>query len=310
MPASIKPYRASLFVQGLHSLQAITKHQETPDVTIYRDGLGNLLEQLKIFVKAGRFEYFALKKSNDRVEFYDRCGNEILDEQEMPLAEAAVMLPPQQLLTTHSEVLSQAIPLIKSPTEWAVFEAHAGYAAARRSNYYTMLDQVLGFLRYMGANRVSDKDRAHVYVLESYLYPWAVSILVVDLDQASVRTQELYKKYINWIQKGWPLHERHHRAELERTLAGCRYDRLSNWLTNVRMIRHPSEDEMRFQFVLQSIPLRLRSELAGIFVDKAYPKFWLTPGGVEELSDENVRMISDQVGEPMDQLLAKPLWCP
>ncbi len=303
-----KPYRSSLFVQGLHSLQAITKHQETPDVTIYRDSLGNLLEQMKIFVKAERFEYFALKRSNDRVEFYDRLGDEILDEQKMPLAEAAVMLPPQQLNTTHVEVLNQAKPLIKVPTEWVVFEAHAGYSAAGRSNYYTMLDQVLGFGKYTGTDRVTDRDRAYVYVLESYLYPCAVSILVVDLDQASVRTQELYKKYIVRTQKRWPLYEPHHRTELERTLAGCRYARLSNWLTNVRMIRHPSEDEMRFQLVLQSIPLRLRSELAGIFVDKAYQKFWLTPGGVEELSDEAVRMISDQVGELMDQLLVKPLW--
>lgn len=296
-------YFRSIFLPGLYALQCVSRVSGAPDVTIYRENLDALVgdtktSQLALMKAQKRFSFFVLRHTRDRGDCYDKRGRLITVEAEKPASYATAMsaLP---VRCDNGALARQSTWLLSNPTVCGSFEAHSGQSAADRGNFYTMLDQLLNQAR-------NDKDRENIYVL-SHHSPCPRSVLVADLTKTTDRTQELFLDYFRRIQKGWPLHDVHHKTELARTLSSCRYGDLRAWLKGVRMRTTLGEDPHRFDLVLSSIPLQVRFALAKVFVEVIYQKVMLVEGGVEKISDEDVYQRAAEIGAAMDHLLATPM---
>lgn len=294
-----KSYRPSLYIPGLYSLQAVSRDAAAPDVTIYRENLDSLLAWKQEMVTGKRFSHFALRHATDRTDFFDRLGRGLADDVGVPVPQAQPMLA-QDLGASRMALLGRVPWLVERPTYCAGFEAHAGCSAATRSNFYTMADRIINLAQ-------ADADRVHVYVLGCNLSPYTVSAMVADMSKVTELTQGVFLDCFKRVRSGWPLQAAHHRTELARTLAGCRYTQLCEWLVEVRALTRPSETAARYRLVLGALPNSLRLKLAQVFVDHAYPEFVLEPGGVETLPPEAVAIIAPRVGPSIDQMLAIPL---
>lgn len=296
-------YFRSIFLPGLYALQCVSRVSGAPDVTIYRENLEALVgdtktSQLALMKAQKRFSFFILRHTRDRGDCFDKRGRLVTVEADKPVAYATAMSA-SPVRCDNGSLAQQSTWLLPNPTVCGSFEAHSGQSAADRGNFYTMLDQLLN-------QAGSDKDREHIYVL-SHHSPCPRSALVADLTKTTDRTQELFLDYFRRIQKGWPLHDVHHKTELSRTLSSCRYGELRAWLKGVRMRTSSGEDPHRFDLVLSSIPLQVRFALAKAFVDVFYSKVLLVEGGVEQIADADVYHRSAEIGAAMDQLLATPM---
>lgn len=297
-------YFASIFVPGLYSLQCVSRVSGLPDVTLYRENLDALVGKNSLLSKLRsekRFSFFVLRQAMDKFDFFDKSGRLISNPSEKPKALPQSMS--SQPLSFKNDALLQHIGwLIPQPTICGSFEAHAGQSAAARGNFYTMLDQLVNLAP-------SDKEREHLCVLTHH-WPCSRSLLVADLSMAAPRTQEVFLDYFRRIKNGWPLHEQHHKDELARTLAGCRFGQLRNWLKTVRMKLNPAEDADRFDMMLTALPVQTRLDLAVILVGEVYKRFSLPDGGVEHLSDDVVEAHAESIGKRMDGLLRAPVLMP
>ena len=245
-----------------------------------------------------RFAFFVLRHSVDRADYFDKKGRPINEAAEKPVAYATVMTS-AALRCNNDTMTRQSTWLLANPTTCGSFEAHAGQSAVDRGNFYTMLDQMVNLAP-------TDKDREHIYLL-SHHSPCPRSVLVADLTKTTARGQELFLDYFQRLQKGWPLCDKHHKTELARTFASCRYGELRTWLKGVRMQTVPTEDPERFDLILSSVPLQVRLCLARVFVHAVYSKVKLATGGVEKISDDDVYSRSNDIGCAMDHLLATPI---
>lgn len=296
-------YFRSLFLPGLYALQCVSRVSGAPDVTVYREDLDSLIggtkgSQMTLMRSHKRFSHFVLRHSLDRADYYDKKGRLIREEAARPVAHVTAMSA-APMRCDNGELAEQTSWLVASPTVCGSFEAHAGQSAAERGNFYTMLDQMLNQAK-------SDRDREHIYVL-SHHSPCPRSVLVADLTKVTERSQSIFLDYFRRLRDGWPLCEKHHKTEMARTLSSCRYGELRRWLKGVRLALSPDEDSVRFDLVLSSVPLRIRYELARVFVEIVYPKFRLAPGGVEQLEDCDVEARTHEIGAVIDQLLATPI---
>lgn len=296
-------YFRSIFLPGLYALQCVSRVSGAPDVTVYRENLTALVgdpktSQLALMSAQKRFAFFVLLHSVDRADYFDKKGRPISDAARMPVAYATVMTS-AEVKCNNDAMVRQSTWLLASPTVCGSFEAHAGQPAVARSNFYTMLDQLVNLAP-------TDEDRENIYLL-SHHSPCPRSVIVADFTQTTTRGQELFLDYFQRLQKGWPLCEKHHKTELARTFASCRYGELRSWLKGVRMRTSDSEDPDRFALVLSSVPLQLRLGLARVFVHAVYAKIKLVTGGVEQISDDDVYNRSAEIGFAMDQLLATPI---
>lgn len=298
-------YSASIFIPGLYSLQCVSRTSGLPDVTFYRENLDALVGSKSLLseLKGGkRFAFFVLRQASDKCDFFDKGGRLLVDdpfEKPEPLPR---FMSGQALSLKNDDMARHIAWLLPQPTVCGSFEAHAGQSAADRSNFYTMLDQLVNLAP-------SDKEREHTCVLTQH-WPCPRSLLVADLTLAAPRTQEVFLDHFMRIRKGWPLHEQHHRDELARTLASCRFPQLSRWLKTVRMQRNPSEDPERFDLVMASISAQTRLDLATILVRAVYKKFILSAGGVEQMPDDVLIAHADAIGGRVDELLGKPVLMP
>jgi hypothetical protein len=296
-------YFRSIFVPGLYSLQCVSRTSGAPDVTIYRQdldqlvggGKGSFLHRMRA---SKRFEFFILRHSKDRVDFFDGNGRVLPPGHRVP-----EVMPTSMAKTSvrcdNASLAAQSSWLMPRPTVCGSFEAHAGQSAAERGNFYTMLDQMLNAAK-------NDNDREHIYVL-SHHEPCPRSVLAADLTKVSDRVQGVFLDYYRRFSKGWPICAEHHSTELARTLSSCRYEELRRWLRAVRALTDPSDDLSRFEMVLMSLPLSVKFGLARILVREVYSEFTLAEGDVERLSDEVVIARHKEIGASVDQLLAIPL---
>jgi len=296
-------YFRSIFLPGLYALQCVSRVSGAPDVTIYRENLDAIVgdtktSQLALMKAQKRFSFFVLRHTRDRCDYFDKNGRLITVEAAKPTS-CVTAMSTSPLRCDNGALARQSAWLLPTPTVCGSFEAHSGQSAADRGNFYTMLDQILNQAR-------NDKDRENIYVL-SHHSPCPRSVLVADLTKTTDRAQELFLDYFRRIQKGWPLHDVHHKTELARTLSSCRYGELRAWLKGVRMRTSASEDPHRFDLVLSSIPLQVRFELARVFVEAIYQKVMLVEGGVEKISDDDVYHRAAEIGASVDQLLATPM---
>jgi hypothetical protein len=280
-------------------MQAIARDPADPDITIHRESLADTLVWKQEMVKTRRFSHFSLQHATDRCDFYDRLGRGVATPGNTPRASPQPMSP-LTFPPVRMQLVKQVPWLVKLPTYCAGFEAHAGCSAAIRSNFYTMTDRVINMAG-------SDADREHVYMVGSNSSPHAAAVLIADLTKVSEQTQSVFLDFFQRIRSGWPLQASHHRTEMARTFAGCRYARLSQWLLRVRMRSRPEESKDRFEFLLLSLPNALRLKLAQMFVAAAYQEFTIAAGGVEELSDAALDALVYQLAPQLDQLLAIPL---
>ena len=288
---------------GLYSLQCVSKTSGAPDVTVYREDLDSLVgpaktSQLSMMKAQKRFSFFVLRHAVDRCDVYDKKGAIIRDAAGHPESYSTAMSP-TPIVCNNAQLAAQSTWLLAVPTVCASFEAHGGQSAAARSNFYTMLDQLLNMAK-------SDKDREHIYVL-SHHSPCPRSVLVADLSKTSEHGQEIFLDYFRRLKNGWPLSPPHHKTELARTLSSCRYEELRRWLHEVRMKTVAGEDPRRLSLILSAIPLRVRFALARAFVDVIYPQVFLPEEGAEQISDEDVYARTEEIGAALDQVMRTPM---
>lgn len=296
-------YFRSIFLPGLYALQCVSRTSGAPDVTVYRADLDSLVgpaktSQLSLMKAQKRFAFFVLRHAVDRCDFYDKKGVLVRDAASHPESYWTTMSP-TPVACNNESLAAQSTWLLSAPTVCASFEAHGGQSAAARSNFYTMLDQLLNMAK-------SDKDREHIYVL-SHHSPCPRSVLVADLSKTSAYGQEIFLDYFKRLKNGWPLSPPHHKTELSRTLASCRYVELRRWLQAVRMKTVTDEDPNRLSLILSSIPLRVRFAMARAFVEVVYPKVFLPDEGVEQISDEDVYARAAEIGAALDQVMRTPM---
>lgn len=272
-------------------------------MTVYRQDLDLLVgggkdSFLHRMRASKRFDFFVLRHSKDRVDYFDSKGRLLPKGHRLPeimptsMSKAAVRCD-------NASLAAQSSWLLPLPTVCGSFEAHTGQSAAARGNFYTMLDQMLNLAK-------NDKDRDHIYVL-SHHEPCPRSVLAADLTKVSDRVQGVFLDFYQTFKKGWPISEAHHKTELARTLSSCRYDELRKWLRAVRSMTDPTDDLARFEMVLMSLPLNAKFGLAQIVVQEVYPEFTLAEGGIEQMTDDYIASKFREIGANVDQLLATPL---
>lgn len=272
----------SLFAPGLYSLQCVSRVSGSPDVTVYRENLADLIEgsssQLRRFVNAKLFSHFVLAHDSDKKDVFDKRGKAM---KQGGGPEAVPQRMAFKTLTCDTrKLITRSAWLVESPTTCGWFEGHAGQSAAERSNFYVMVDQLIHQAK-------NDKDREHLYLLSHHI-PCANTVLIADLPKTSERTQGVYLDYFKRLRKGWPLQAGHHQAEMVRTFAGCRYAQLVTWVVALRKSDIGVDPSDRFRMTLAGLPAVPRVEMARIFVRALYEKFGLLPGGVECLSEESL----------------------
>lgn len=296
-------YFRSIFLPGLYALQCVSRVSGAPDVTIYREDLSSLIgnhetSQMSLMRAQKRFAFFVLRHSRDRCDIYDKKGRFVRDPAERPSA-YATMMSPTAVVCDNKRLAAQSTWLLNTPTVCASFEAHTGQSAAARGNFYTMLDQLLNLAP-------GDKDRAHIYVL-SHHSPCPRSVIVADLSRTTECAQGLFLDYFKRLQNGWPLHEAHHKTELARTLASCRYTELRQWLYRICATSGNWDDPDRLALTLSAIPLSVRFELARAFVNVVYPKVFLPDGGIERINDDDVYAMGAEVGTAIGVVMQTPM---
>ncbi len=291
----------SITVPGLYSLQCVAMSSGTPDVTVYRSSLDELVggsadSEMSRMIKQKRFSYFVLQHSKDRADYYDRAGDLIESASRRPEPYHSEMAP-QSYRCDNASLVNQITWLLPTPTICGAFEAHNGQAAVGRANFYTMLDLLI--------NRATkDKERQHIYLLSHHL-PCPRSVLVADMSLVSESAQGIFLDCYRRIKNGWPINQEHHKTELARTLATCRYNELRRWLRMVRAARELPDDMDRYELVLNSIALNTKFHLAKIFVGRIYPKFRLMEQGCEHITDQDVLSSANPVGLAVDAFLAQ-----
>ena len=213
--------RPAPFLNGHHSLQAVSNQDLVPDVTIYRNEVEEVEQYMRKLVRRSIYDHFFLRHAEHRATRYDSQGR--LSEQVTQPSFIPAIASEEILQTSREAMVQEARTAIRSQNASLIVsaEGHSGASAADHSNFVVICRRMI-----MEANNA---DLAQVFVVDHKIWPCRVVGIYADISALSENMQNAFLERYKWLSHSWPLNIRHH-AE---TLAGRLVNARSSYVTNL-----------------------------------------------------------------------------
>lgn len=189
------------FLPGCYSVQAISLSSEVPDVTTYHLDHGSALKKKDSLSRRSGYKWFLIRGALDAWDVYDGSGK--LDSLCSDVVYDQVTEVEGHLKVDRVAFEDAAKDALGNGYSCLVgVECHSNSSSADHSNFVVLMRTML-----MGA---SEKDLAHIAVVESRNYDCRVVGLFADVSKLSMDQANHYLDRYQWLKNSWPLNNSHH----------------------------------------------------------------------------------------------------
>jgi len=213
--------RPAPFLNGLHSLQAVSNQGLVPDVTIYRNEVEELEKCLRKLARQGVHDHFFLRHSEHRATRYDDKGR--LSEQLTQSAYIPTIASEEVLQTSRKAMIEDARTIIgdQSVSLIVCAEDHSGASAADLSNFVIICRRMI--------MEADNADLARFFVVDHKIWPCRITGIYADIGALTETMQNTFLERYKWLSQSWPLNIRHHAETLAERFVNVR----SSYVTNL-----------------------------------------------------------------------------
>ena len=212
--------RPAPFLNGLHSLQAVSNQDLVPDVTIYRNEVEELEQCMRKLVRRSSYDHFFLRHTEHSASRYDSQGR--LSEQ-LTQPASILAVASEEIQTSREAMVLDARTAIRNPNASLIVCAgnHSGASAADLSNFVIICRRMI-----MEANNA---DLAQFFVVDHKIWPCRITGIYADISALTESMQNIFLERYKWLSQSWPLNIRHHSETLAERFVNAR----SSYITNL-----------------------------------------------------------------------------
>ncbi len=213
--------RPAPFLNGPHSLQAVSNNDLVPDVTIYRNEVEELEHYMRKLVRRSIYDHFFLRHSEHRATRYDSQGR--LSGQLTQPAFIPTIASEQILRASREAMIKDARTAIRDQNATLVVcaEDHSGASAADFSNFVIICRRMI-----MEANNA---DLAQFFIVDHKIWPCRITGIYANISALTESMQNTFLERYKWLSQSWPLNIRHHAETLAERFVNAR----SSYVTNL-----------------------------------------------------------------------------
>ena len=206
--------RPAPLLPGLYSMQAVSEDPTQPDVTVYRLSAKEADEWKTSMAMYGCYKWFLLRSDTDKWDIFDKHGKFV--DKRRDVVEDHVKEVNTHVEVDRDEFLREAREAL-GDDEWSLvscIEGHAGASAADHSNYVVVCRRMI--------IDAKPGDIHNMCIIDSKQWDCRVSGVFARVGRLSNFMQDTFLDRVTWIEKSWPLLQKHHRDTLADRLVNAR----------------------------------------------------------------------------------------